>query len=222
MVHLAGHGNQSQHRSATSGRLLDRGWRYDVELWVFDTFVVPGKVRELRQRVLGLADLRIGQSLLDVGCGTGTLALQAAELVGSSGRVVGLDPARRQIARARSKARRLAVPADFHAGVVEDVDYPDASFDVVTSTLMLHHLPEDLRETAVREIARVTKPGGSFVIAEFLTRPSADDPAHRSAAEELRTLLARSGFVDPVEETIPFRRSHRDWSGIVVVRGTKA
>jgi SAM-dependent methyltransferase len=141
--HGGSHGGETPPE--TRGRLLDRGWRYDLEAWFADTFVLRGALRDLRQRVVALAELGDGQAVLDVGCGTGTLALAAAALVGAAGRVAGIDPGLRQIARARSKARRAGVAVDFRMGVIEALPFSEGSFDVVTSTLMMHHLPEDLK-----------------------------------------------------------------------------
>ncbi len=77
--------------------------------------------------------------MLDVGCGTGTLALEAQKHVGAMGHVAGIDPGIQQIARARSKAARCHVPTDFQVGVIEHLPFPDQTFDVVLSTLMMHH-----------------------------------------------------------------------------------
>src|SRR5262245_28936649 len=96
----------------TPGLVLDWGWRYDVLVWGIDV-ASGGGLRRLRRRALDLAALQTGETVLDVGCGTGTLALEAYERVGETGRVVGIDPAQRQIARARSKAARHGVPVDF-------------------------------------------------------------------------------------------------------------
>src|SRR5262249_56703632 len=96
--------------------------------------------------------------------------------VGATGRVVGVDPGPRQIARARAKAARGSVPVDFQLGVIEQLAFPDATFDVALSTLMLHHLPEDLKRRGIAEIARVLKPGGRLIIADF--RPPDGRPGH--------------------------------------------
>src|SRR5215467_12054380 len=147
------HRRRGEHAHATRGRLLDRGWRYDLKVWFIDTFLLRGKVRDLRRRVIDLAELR-GQAILDVGCGTGTLAIEAAARVGAAGRLAGIDPAPRQIARARSKARRADLAIDFRVAAIEALPFPAGSFDVVTSTLMMHHLPGDLKRQFPRTHGR--------------------------------------------------------------------
>src|SRR6266542_3716578 len=88
----------------TKGLILDTGWRYDLLEWFFDTFLFRGKLRELRQRTIDLAHIQPGEKVLDVGCGTGTLAMEVQPRVGATGQVLGIDPGAQQIARAQSKA----------------------------------------------------------------------------------------------------------------------
>src|ERR1051326_3001122 len=68
----------------TKGLVLNGGWRYDLMGWFIDTFVFRGQWRELRQRTANLAQLQPGEQVLDVGCGTGTLAMEVARHVGSA------------------------------------------------------------------------------------------------------------------------------------------
>ena len=77
-----------------------------------------------------------------MGCGTGTLAIEVARRVGGAGRVAGVDPGTEQIACARSKAARRNLPIDFQIGAIEQLAFSDQTFDVVLSTLMMHHLPD--------------------------------------------------------------------------------
>jgi ubiquinone/menaquinone biosynthesis C-methylase UbiE len=151
----------------TKGLILNGGWRYDLMGWFCDTFLFRGQWRELRQRTANLARMQPGEQVLDVGCGTGTLAIEVARRVGRAGHVAGVDPGTQQIARARSKAARRNLPIDFQIGVIEQLAFPDQTFDVVLSTLMMHHLPESLKRQGLAEIARVLKPGGRLVIADF-------------------------------------------------------
>src|SRR5215831_2831351 len=207
------HRRRGEHAHATRGRLLDRGWRYDLEVWFIDTFLLRGQARDLRRRVLDLAALRGGQAILDVGCGTGTLAIEAAARVGAAGRVAGIDPAPRQIARARSKARRADLAIDFRVAAIEALPFPLGSFDVVTSTLMMHHLPEDLKRQGLAEILRVLKPGGRLVVCDFV-RSDTD-------SRDLPELLRRAAFAGVEAEEVQLPRTHGRWSGAVIVAGTK-
>lgn len=211
----------------TRGRLLDRGWRYDLEVWLLDKFVLRGRVQALRRRVIELTELRAGSALLDVGCGTGTLAIAAAAEAGPTGRAAGIDPAPRQIARARSKAKRAGAAVDFQTAVIEAIPFPDGSFDAVTSTLMLHHLPGELKQRGLSEIARVLRVGGRLVVADF-DRSSEEDGAPRrqgsgGAAEAISELVRSAGFTGVRWEEVPFPAgAHRGWTGAAIVSGTKA
>jgi len=188
---------------ATNGLIMKGGWRYDLHGWFFDTCVFRGKGRELRQRTTTLARLQPGDQVLDVGCGTGTLALAIKRRVGSAGRVVGIDPGTEQIARARAKAARRDLPIAFQIGVIEQLAFPDQTFDVVLSTLMMHHLPASLKAQGMAEIARVLKPGGRLIIADFTRKQERTGLAARfhaggSSLHELAALVADAGFT-PVE-----------------------
>ncbi len=194
---------------ATQGRILEGGWRYDLKIWLLDTFVVRGKLRELRRRIIELARLRPGEHVLDVGCGTGTLAIAARQAIGPTGRVVGIDPGMKQIARARSKAARCNMPVNFHIGVIERLAFPDKTFDVAFSTLMMHHLPPDLKRQGLSEMTRVLKPEGRLVIADF-KRPK-DRPNHAQHSDaDLPALVREVGFSRV--ETVEVRLRHRHGS----------
>jgi ubiquinone/menaquinone biosynthesis C-methylase UbiE len=75
-----------------------------------------------------------------------------------------------QIARAQAKAARTRRAVAFQTGVIEQLPFPDQTFDVVLSTLMMHHLPKPLKARGLAEIARVLKPGGRLVIADFIRK----------------------------------------------------
>ena len=206
---------------ATNGLILKGGWRYDLHGWFFDTCLFRGKGRELRQRAASLAHLQLGDQVLDVGCGTGTLALEVQRRVGSAGRVVGIDPGTEQIARARAKAARHDVPIAFQIGVIEQLAFPDQIFDVVLSTLMMHHLPTSLKAQGLAEIARVLKPGGRLIIADFTRKQERSGQAARfhaggSNLHELAALVADAGFVEvEMEELRPPRFSAFPGAGFV-------
>jgi ubiquinone/menaquinone biosynthesis C-methylase UbiE len=210
----------------TGGLILNLGWRYDLMIWFCDTFLFRGKLRELRLRTANLASIQPGEQVLDVGCGTGTLAMEVKPRVGATGRVVGVDPGPQQIACARSKAARRNVPIEFQIGVIEQLAFPDQTFDVVLSTLMMHHLPDDLKRQGLAEIARVLKPGGRLVIADFKHQKERQGQALRfhaggSAIQDLAALLKEAGFSQvETEEMRPPRFSA--FPGVGFVRAHKS
>ena len=136
---------------------------YDLRVWL----MFLGRVATLRRATLDLAALRPGERVLDVGCGSGDLALSAARQVGSRGAVWGIDAAPQMVEVARSKAKRRRLNVQFQVEAVEVLPFPDASFDVVLSSLMMHHLPGELRRRALAEIRRVLRPGGRIVIVDL-------------------------------------------------------
>jgi ubiquinone/menaquinone biosynthesis C-methylase UbiE len=210
MHSFAPHHRPSGKSSAkqTRGLVLSGGWRYDLHGWLADAFLFRRMGRELRRRTLALAGLRAGEQVLDVGCGTGTLALEAQRVVGSGGRVCGIDPSDEQIGHARAKAARRHVPVAFQVGVIEQLAFPDQTFDVVLSTLMMHHLPASLRQQGLAEVARVLKPGGRLVIADFTRRQERVGWAARfhaggSSLEELGSLVSSAGFAQVETDELP-------------------
>jgi SAM-dependent methyltransferase len=133
-----------------------------------------GKRLLLRRMVTALA-LRGDERVLDVGCGRGMLLLEAAHAV-PHGRANALDlwSTRDQSGNAMQATARnaelagLADRVQIDTGDMRRMPYPDASFDVVVSSLAIHNLPSAAdREQAVREIARVLKPGGRVALLDF-------------------------------------------------------
>ena len=99
----------------------------------------------MRERTLDLAGIAPGERVLDVCCGTGTLALAARRRVGATGSVHAVDASEEMVSRARSKSTRRGLPVAFETAVAQSLPFSDATFDVVLCTLALHHLPEDAR-----------------------------------------------------------------------------
>jgi len=166
--HQAGHPHSHAHTQApaTQGRVIRYARIYDPLVWV----MARGQTRALRALPLDFAALRPGDNVLDVGCGTGDLALAAAKRVGKTGKVYGIDASSEMIAVANSKRAHAGGAGEvvhFQVEPVEALSFPDATFDVVLSSLMMHHLPGDLKGRALAEVRRVLKPGGRLVIVDL-------------------------------------------------------
>jgi len=146
-----------------TGAIIHSAFKYDLLV----AALTLGRERKFRERLLAPAELRAGESVLDIGCGTGSLAIVAKAHVGQHGRVIGVDPSPEMIARARTKAARKNQDVDFQVAWAQALPFPDASFDVVLSTVMLHHIPRAGREDALREVRRVLKPTGRLVAIDF-------------------------------------------------------
>ncbi len=147
------------------GATIRWAWFYDVLVKTL-TF---GRERAMRNAILDVARVSAGDSVLDVGCGTGTLALAASERVGANGSVYGVDAAAEMVARAKLKAQRAALPVMFQVAPAQSLPFDSHRFDVVFCTLVLHHLPLRARAQAVTEIRRVLKPGGRLIVVEIGT-----------------------------------------------------
>jgi len=126
-----------------------------------------GREREFRDRLAALVDLAPGESVLDVGCGTGSLVLASKRRVGRAGLVTDIDASPEMIERARRKAKNKGDGIHFEVARVESLPFPNETFDVILSTLMMHHLPRATRERCVSEMRRVLRPGGRLLVVDF-------------------------------------------------------
>ncbi|MDQ3681365.1 MAG: class I SAM-dependent methyltransferase [Actinomycetota bacterium] len=152
------HGNPDP---STPGVLIGHGRIHDI----FGAVVFGGRRRRIFTRLAAESGARPGDRVLDVGCGTGYLTRVMAEAVAPDGNARGVDPSGEAITRAR-RLTRIA-NCTFSDGIAEALDAPDGSYDIVVSSLMIHHLPEPLRPQAIGEMFRVLRPGGTVLIAEF-------------------------------------------------------
>lgn len=179
------------------GLLLRHAARYDALLWLFTL----GRESFFRGLVLDRAQLERGERVLDVGCGTGSLAIEAATRVGPEGIVCGVDASVPMVERARKKARRARLEVAFREAPAQALPYADANFDLVLCTLVFHHIGRAARETSAREMRRVLRPGGRVVVVDFeqSTRGAHGviGRLHRHGAvpsEAIAVTLQRAGF----------------------------
>src|SRR3989304_885124 len=147
-MHRPAHSPESP--AETEGRMIRWASLYDG----FANIMTMGHIRRLRTLTVEQALLKPGEKALDVGCGTGGVTIPAKQRVGKAGEASGIDPAPEMIALARQKASCAGLEIDFRVGVIESLPFPDGTFDAITSSLMMHHLPEHLPVKGLAEIKR--------------------------------------------------------------------
>ena len=179
---------QLETEGITLGRMP--GWFYDA----FVSLLSHGKETKMRREILDLADIQPGDKICDVGTGTGTLAIMAAERAllrskggaveeekvatdDNEGLVVGVDPCLHLLKRAEMKAtKHFKKKHHTHAptnlvwkhGLAEDIPAGGNTFNLVMCTFTLHHLPgEEFQSKCLSEIMRILRPGGKLVIVDF-------------------------------------------------------
>ena len=130
-----------------------------------------------KRRLLEHARINDGEAVLDVACGTGTLAI-AIKKANPQAKVVAIDADDEVIARAMAKASEARVEVGFRQGFSTELPYDAGSFDVVLSTLFFHHLRDEAKADSAEEIRRVLRLGGRVLIADW-GRPQ--DPLMRMA-----------------------------------------
>jgi SAM-dependent methyltransferase len=177
---------------------------FPIYNWGFK--VLGGHKHEtFRQHIIELADLQGSEHVLDVGCGTGLTTLRVAEQ-NPDCIVYGTDISPKMIEAAQKDAAARGLSVDLRVGSITDLPYPEASFDVIFTNIMYHHLDLSEKRQAVGEIARVLKPGGRYVSAEF--GPRARNSLERRLSKGEYTLypshLTEAGFIIKHESLEPF------------------
>jgi ubiquinone/menaquinone biosynthesis C-methylase UbiE len=148
-----------------------------------------GREHHFRERTVDLAAITRGHSVLDVGCGTGNLTMAAKVRAGNDSEVYGIDAAPEMIQKAEQKAAEKQLHIHYQVGLIEDIPFPDSKFDIVVSSLMLHHLPTDLKLQGIVEISRVLKRGGRFVAVDL-------DPPLVGNLQIVVEAMRTNGFTD--------------------------
>lgn len=141
--------------------------RFRVLTAIYDPVVrLTTRESEFKRRLLEQARLQPGERVLDLGCGTGTLAI-TAKRAQPGAEIVGLDGDTDVLRRAREKAIAAGAVIRFDQGLSTNLPHADDSFDIVLSTLFFHHLTPPSKQATAREIARVLSPGGRLFVADW-------------------------------------------------------
>lgn len=128
---------------------------------LYDPLTALLGINRIKESLLESANLDRASRVLDIGCGTGTLALVIKKQY-SRLEVVGLDPDPNALQRAVRKMKRSSAAVTFTQGYSEELPFRDGSFDRVVSSFMFHHLPDETKPQMLREAFRVLRKGGSF------------------------------------------------------------
>jgi ubiquinone/menaquinone biosynthesis C-methylase UbiE len=174
--------------------------RFNALTPYFDAFLrVTSHERRLKRRLAEQARVRPGDAVLDVGAGTGTLAIELKRATPGA-TITGLDADPEIIARARAKAAEAGQEVELVVAMADAMPFGDASFDTVVSTLFFHHLPGEAKREALREIVRVLKPGGELHVAD-VGRPH--DRLQRLLVLPVRVLDGFDATADNVAGALP-------------------
>ena len=194
------------------------------------------EIRELPQEAVvaslgcgnpvAIADLREGETVLDLGSGGGIDVLLSARRVGPNGKAYGLDMTDEMLDLARENARKAGVTnVEFLKGEMEDIPLPDNTIDVIISNCVVNLSPD--KDAVLREAARVLKAGGRFAVADIVTSGTLPSALQRSlelwagciagalAEDDYRRKLAAAGFEDiEIERVREYTAGDAESSGL--------
>ena len=180
---------RGRHTHDGSGGELRHPRLYDLAAAV----AFGGFRRRVFDGLVTLSGAAPGDRVLDVGCGTGYLTGRVARAVGPGGSVVGIDPSEPMVVYARRTS-----PANCRIQVAgaQAIPEPDASFDLVVTSLAVHHIPADLHGDAFREFHRVLRPGGRLLVADLRpgTGPLGLHEVAADTVERVTALATAAGF----------------------------
>lgn len=125
--------------------------------------------KNFKRQILNSAQLRDNMTIVDIGCGTGVF-LKIAGQKYPTARLVGLDPDKQALAIAKRRLARVHLAVDLEEAFAESLPFADQSVDICFSALVFHHLPNNIKREAIKEIYRVLKNGGQAVIGDFGAR----------------------------------------------------
>ena len=174
--------------------------RYHSLTRFYDPIVRLATREETFKKVLlRQADIQSGQRILDLGCGTGTLALMVKSAYPNT-EVIGLDADEQVLRRAEAKAAAAGLDIRLDHGLASELPYTNDRFDRVLSSLFFHHVTGKVKDEVMLEVRRVLRPGGEFLIADW-GKPTSS--AMRLAFLGIQLLDGFTNTRDSVEGVLP-------------------
>jgi ubiquinone/menaquinone biosynthesis C-methylase UbiE len=209
----------------TRGRTLD--YAASVYDWL-SPLMTFGHEKRMGQIALELLELKGHEKIIDIGCGTGSLTIEAGRKLSAEigGSIVGIDAAAKMITLARKKA--IGMPqVRFDISAAEQLGYEDEMFDFALSTFFFHHIDAELKRVALNEMWRVLKKGGKAVIVDVDTPTTLfgkicawsgyilfhQEEIRENIEGKLRTIMRQSQFGD-----FQFISSHLGYVSIFVLQ----
>jgi ubiquinone/menaquinone biosynthesis C-methylase UbiE len=180
-----------------------------------------GRENKLRKMTVNYAQVKPGDSVLEVGCGTGTLTLEAKRQAGPTGKVFGIDIIPGMIEVCQKKAAHANLDVTFQLGSIDSIPFPDNHFDVVICSFMIFHMSEARMQKGIADIYRALKPHGRLFVID-VTMPV--KPISKMIVgllfkgmdkydlRKLSPLMEKSGFSD-----VKFKWTKFRWFGLSVM-----
>jgi ubiquinone/menaquinone biosynthesis C-methylase UbiE len=175
--------NNSTHETVDEDELMKS--QMEKMVTSYDSYmrnITFGRERILREETVRLAQVKAGDSVLEIGCGTGTLTLTAKRQAGPSGKVFGIDIIPGMIEASQRKSEQAKEDITFQLGSINDIPFPASQFDVVMCSFMIFHMSETTLRKGITEVFRVLKPQGRWLVLD-LALPT--QPLQRFIAQKL-------------------------------------
>jgi ubiquinone/menaquinone biosynthesis C-methylase UbiE len=174
--------------------------RFDALTRLYDPIVaITSRETAFKRRLLEHARIKDGEAVLDLACGTGTLAIEIKK-ANPKAKVSAIDGDHAILAKAEQKAKEAGVRIGFQPGLSNELPYDGRSFDVVVSTLFFHHLTDEAKADTAEEVKRVLRLGGRVLIADW-GRPQ--DPLMRMVFLNVQFLDGFSNTASNVAGKLP-------------------
>ena len=122
--------------------------------------------KNFKRKVISLSKIQGSETVVDIGCGTGVLLIEVAKNHPKAN-LIGIDPDEMVLGIAKQRFDKLGINAKLFQEYAEKLSLENNSVDLVISSLVFHHFPNEIKQTACNEIYRILKPGGRVAIADF-------------------------------------------------------